>query len=160
MKHSLQVLLLCIVAVIIGCQDKVQQAYANVKGTVSFNGKPIEKGSITFAMEGRAPSTMDIVDGKFNGQAMVGSNKVSVSAKKKVAAAPKLSKDAQTQMEGYMKIKFKAAPGEFGGPPIDYDPSMVDYIPPEWGNKSTQMRVVEAGTTNDFPIEIKGTEKK
>ena len=140
---------------------------SSADGTVTFNAKPIEKGQITFAVEGRALSTMDIVGGKFAGEAMVGSNKVSVSAKKKVATPPwtksgavpaKVSaaaaRDAEAQIKGYMK--FKAGKGEFGGPPLDYDPTMVEYIPPEWGMHSTQLRTVEAGKTNEFEFDIKG----
>jgi hypothetical protein len=156
MNRPLGFLLFLILATVAGCHRGDQPTYANVKGTVTFNGKPIDKGQITFALEGRPPSTMDIVDGKYTGQAMVGSNKVSVSAKKKSATPPTLSKDAQTQINGYMQIKFKGEKGQFGGPPLDYDPAMVEYIPPEWGTQSTQMRVVEAGAANEFPIEIKG----
>jgi len=152
MNRSL-ILALLIPALVVGCQAE-KQIYANVKGAVTYNGRPIEKGEITFALEGRPPSTIDIVDGKFSGQAMVGLNKVSVSAKKKAATAPRLDKHAQTQIEGYMK--YKAAPGEFGGPPKDYDPTMVEYIPPEWNTDSRQMRVVEAGAANDFEFNIKG----
>ncbi len=155
MNRSLGFLLFLILATVVGCQKGDKQTYANVKGTVTFNRKPIEKGQITFALEGRPPSTMDIVDGKFSGQAMVGSNKVSVSARKKSANPPKLTKDAEAQIKGYQE-KFKAAPGEFGGPPADYDPTMVEYIPPEWGTQSTQMRVVETGAANEFQFDIKG----
>jgi hypothetical protein len=154
MNRPLGFLLFLVLATVVGCEKSDKQTYANVKGTVLFNSKPIEKGKITFALEGRPPSTMDIVDGKFAGQAMVGSNRISVSAKRKSATAPKLSKDAQTQIEGYMK--FRAEPGEFGGPPTDYDPTMVEYIPPEWGPASTQMRVVEVGAANEFEFDIKG----
>jgi hypothetical protein len=163
MKHLLGFFLFLLLATVLGCQRGDKQVYANVKGTVRFNGKPIEKGQIIFALEGRPPSTMDIVDGKFSGQAMVGSNKISVSAKKKVATAPQVKggaaavKDSQTQIQGYMK--FKGQPGEFGGPPIDYDPTMVEYIPAEWGVHSTQMRVVEAGAANEFEFDIKGPTK-
>src|SRR5207253_8224988 len=101
MKRPVGFLLFLIFATVVGCQRGDKPTYANVKGTVTFNGKPIEKGQITFALEGRPPSTMDLVDGKFAGQAMVGSNKVSVSAKKKSATPPKLTKDAQTQIKGY-----------------------------------------------------------
>jgi hypothetical protein len=162
MNRPLGILLFLILATVVGCQRGDKPSYANVKGTVTFNGKPIEKGQITFAMEGRPPSTMDIDDGKFNGQAMVGSNKVSVSAKKKVAVAPQIkggageAKHAQTQMKGYMEKQFKGAPGEFMGPPIDYDPTMVDYIPLEWGLQGKQTRVVEAGSANEFEFNIKG----
>jgi hypothetical protein len=144
-------LLFALIAAVAGCQDGEKLAYANVSGTVSYNGKPVEKGTITFAVEGRPPATMDITDGKFAGSAMVGQNKISISAKRK-GTAPKLTKDAETQIKGY-KDKLK---GEFGGPPIDYDPTMVEYIPPEWGQKSTNMRVVESGGKNEFQFDIKG----
>lgn len=146
-------LLFPLIAAVVGCQQGDKQAYADVSGTVKYNGQPIEKGQITFALEGRPPTAMDIVDGKFAGQAMVGSNKVSVSAKKKTATPPKMSKAAETQIKGYMEWKGK---GEFGGPPIDYDPTMVEYIPPEWGQQSKQIRVVEAGAANNFDFDIKG----
>src|SRR5262249_56971611 len=87
-------LLFLLLATAVGGGRGDQPSYANVKGTVKFNGKPIPKGQITFAMEGRPPSTMDIVDGEYSGQAMVGSNKVSVSAKKKSGTAPQLSAPA------------------------------------------------------------------
>jgi hypothetical protein len=88
---------------------------------------------------------------------MIGTNKVSVSALKK-GLTQKLDANAKAQIEGYMKYKVnKAEPGQFGGPPVDYDPSMTEYIPPEWGTNSTQMRVVEAGAANDFQLSIKGT---
>jgi len=152
------VLLPVAIAVVVGCDKGEKPKYANVSGTVTYNGAPIDKGQITFAPEGRPPSTMDIQDGKFNRQAMIGSNKIIVSAKKRSGSAPKLTKDAETQINGYkMYMKGK---GEFGGPPADYDPTMIDYIPPEWGSASTQMRVVESGSANDFKFEIKGSDKK
>ena len=143
-------------AAVLGCQKDDKLTYANVKGTVTFNGQPIEKGQITFASEGRPPTTMDITSGQFAGQAVVGSNKISVSAKKKSAAAAKLPKDAETQIKGY-KERMK---GDFGGGgSIDFDPSMVEYIPPEWGLDSKQMRVVESGAANEFQFDIKGSHK-
>ena len=151
-------LLFLLLATVVGCQRGDKLAYANVKGTVTFNGKPIEKGQITFAIEGRPPSTMDIVDGKFSGSAMVGQNRVMVSAKRKGTApiVAKGAKDADAQIKGYMDKKK----GEFGGPPMYYDPTMVDYIPQEWGMASRQTRVVEAGAGNKFEFDIKGAEKK
>jgi hypothetical protein len=155
MKRLFGFPLCLILATVVGCSKGDQPTYANIKGTVTYNGKPIEKGKITFEILGRPPQTMDIVGGEFNGQAMVGENKVSVSAKKKSSSGPKLSgpalKDAEAQIKGYTEKR----PGSFGGPPVDYDPSMVEYIPPEWGTNSTQKRVVEAGQTNQFEFSIK-----
>jgi len=160
MNHPLGLLLPLALVIAAGCQKGDGPSYANVTGKVTYNGQPLEKGQITFATDGRPPSTIDIIDGKFTGQAMVGSNKVSVSAKKKSATPPQVkggaaeARHAETQMKGYMKFKLKQ--GESGGPPVDFDPSMVDYIPPEWGAESKQMRVIEAGVTNEFNIDIKG----
>ena len=140
-----------ILLTVVGCGGGDKPQYANVKGKVTFNGKPIEKGQITFAMDGRAPSTMTIVDGEFNGQAMVGTNKISISAMKKTATAPSLPKAAQTQIKGYQKYKR-----EDQGTSSEYDASMVEYIPPEWGAQSKETRVIEAGTTNEIEIHIKG----
>jgi hypothetical protein len=148
--------LFLLLAPVLGCGSSEKQVYANVKGTVTFNGQPIEKGQITFSIEGKPPSSMDIIDGQFSGQALVGSNRITVSAKKKIADAPKLSGHAQTQIEGYQK-KFARSPGEGSGAVSAYDPTLVEYIPPEWGTHSAQMRVVEAGAANDFQFAIRSS---
>jgi hypothetical protein len=148
------IILFLILATVVGCGQGNKPKYANVKGKVTYNGNPIEKGQITFAVDGMPPSSMDIVDGAFNGQAMVGSNKVSISAKKRVANAPKLSEHAKTQIGGYQD-KFKREQGGAGSV-SQYDAAQVDYIPPEWGSQSTQKRVVESGVTNEFEFAIKG----
>jgi hypothetical protein len=155
MNRSLVIILLLLLATVVGCQQGVKPLYANVQGTVKHNGQLIEKGQITFAFEGHPPSTMDITDGKFAGQAMIGSNKIMVSAKKKSATAPKLPKSAETQIKGYMEKRK----GESGGPPMDYDPTMVEAIPADWNTDSKQMRVVESGAANDFQFDIKGNAK-
>jgi len=156
MNHSLGLLVLPpLLAALAGCQQGEKSNYANVSGTVTYNGQPIEKGQITFTADGRPPSTMDIADGKFNGQALIGSNKISVSAKRKTANATKLPKDAEAQLKGYKDwMKGKTDPS--GPAPGEVDPSMVEYIPPDWGTESKQMRVVEAGATNEFKFEITG----
>src|SRR5262245_826452 len=112
MNRPLGLLLVLVLATVVGCPKGERQVYANVRGTVTFNGKPLDKGLVIFEVAGRPPATIDVVDGKFAGQALVGSNKVSVSAKKRSGSAPALSKAAQTQMKGY-KEKFKH---EKGGP--------------------------------------------
>jgi hypothetical protein len=152
MNRPLGFILFLILATVVGCgQQQDKPTYANVKGRVTYNGKPIEKGNITFTVDGQPPTSMNIVDGAFNGQAMVGSNKVSVSAKKKSASAPKLSEQAQTQIQGYQKYKR-----EDKGTASEYDASMVEYIPPEWGAQSKEVRVVESRSTNEFEFNIKG----
>jgi hypothetical protein len=153
MNRPLGFLLILVLATVGGCSNAPK--YASVKGTVTFNGKPIEKGLITFALPGRPPSTMDIQEGKFNGQAMVGENKVSVSMMKRVANPPKVSKEAENMMKGY-QLRAKEAGGREDAGTVDYDPSMVEAIPPEWGMQGKQTRVVEAGLTNEFEFDIRG----
>lgn len=163
MNRPIGIFLFLLFATFLGCQKSAKNVYANISGTVTFNGQPIQKGLITFAVEGLPPTTLDITDGKFDGQAIVGSNKITVSARKKAATVPgakggaAAQKDADTQLKGYMK--FKAEAGQFGGPPKDYDPTMIEYIPPEWNQHSTQMRVVEAGAANEFKFDIKSDKK-
>jgi hypothetical protein len=147
-------MLFLVLATVFGCSKGDQPTYANVKGTVLYNGKPLDKGMITFELVGRPPQIMEIVGGEFNGQAMAGENKISVSAKKKSANAPKLPASAQAQISGYMKYKKNESGGS--GSPAEYDPSLVEYIPPEWGTESKQKRVVEAGVNNQFEFSIKG----
>jgi len=153
MNRPLLFLLVLMLATAAGCSQGDAPKYTNVKGKVKYNGKPIDKGSITFVIEGNPPSAMDIIDGEFTGQAMVGSNKISVSALKKSATGgAKLDAHAQAQVKGYMKYKREDA----GNNPINIDPSLVDYMPPEWGLNSKHRLVVEAGGSNDFTINIKG----
>ena len=152
MNRSIGFLTLVLVLVV-GCgQGDKPPAYANVSGTVNYNGKPIEKGKITFSTDGRPPSTTDIIDGKFTGQAMVGSNKIVISAMRKISGDKKLRPQAQVMVRGYTE-KMK---GQVGGAPIDYDPDAEDYIPKEWGQESNQIRVIEAGGSSNLAFEIKG----
>jgi hypothetical protein len=153
MNRPLAFILFLILATVVGCSGQANKpTYANVKGKVTYNGSPIEKGEISFLVDGQPPSTMKIDNGAFNGQAMVGPNRVSVSAWKKAETAPKLPPQAETQIKGYMKYKN----AKEGGPTGGYDATLVDYIPPEWGLQSKETRVVEAGSTNEFEFNIKG----
>ena len=155
MKRSLGFLVL---ATALGCgSGEKPLAFANVSGTATFDGVPIEKGEITFTIPGMPMSTMPIVDGKFFGSAMVGGNRIIVSAKKKSATVRKVSADEKAQVSGYME-KMKGS-GGFGSHAAGYDPNMVEYIPASWGPDSKQTRVVEAGKPNEYQFEIRGDGK-
>lgn len=138
---------------VVGCgKNDGAPAFANVSGTVTYNGKPLEKGIVTFSTDGRPPSAMDIVDGKFAGQAMVGSNKVAVAAFRKSSKERKIPATAAQQVKAYQAMNK----GGGGGKSEQFDPTMEDYIPVEWGRESKQMRVIEAGGANNFQFDIKG----
>jgi hypothetical protein len=132
--------------VVVGCGG--QHTYAKVKGTVTFNGKPVDKGEVVFTVEGKPAAVIDIVDGKYAGQAIVGSNRVSVSARKKSEKAMKLSPEVLAMKKAYIA----QGKGSEGG--SDY--AMVETIPPEWGSASKHVYVVEAGAPNEFDLNIKG----
>jgi len=140
------------IGVVVGCGKSGAPAYSNVSGTVMYNGKPIEKGQITFAADGRPPTVADIVDGKYTGQAMVGSNKVSISAFRKAAKQRQLPGTAEKQVKAYQAM-YKS-PG--ASMPEAADSSMEDYIPEDYGRTSKQIRVVENGAPNQFDFNIKG----
>jgi hypothetical protein len=141
--------LLFLLAPVVGCGDR--QTYANVKGTVMYNNKPLDKGEVTFTVEGRPAAVIEVTDGKFAGQALVGSNKVSVSARKKTATKRSFPKDAEDQRRVYRQ----QGKGNDAPPDSDYD-VVVDYIPPEWGSASKHTYVVETGAANEFNLNIKG----
>lgn len=134
---------------LLGCAQENKPSFANVSGTVTYNGQPIGKGQITFSNDGRPPTVADIVDGKYTGQAMIGSNKVTISAFRKAAKERVLPPQVQEQVRVYTAMN-KGQTGEA------FDLSMEDYIPDEWGKKTTQVRVVEAGAPNTFDFIIKG----
>jgi major membrane immunogen (membrane-anchored lipoprotein) len=86
-------LFLLLSVLLIGCgkgDDTVE-----VSGTVNYEGKPLEKGSIQFSpVDGKtATSGGDIIDGKYSFKSYLGNMKVSISApkvvgKKKVYETP------------------------------------------------------------------------
>lgn len=138
-----------------GCGNKGDApAYANVSGTVTYNSKPLDKGQITFTTDGRPPTMIDIVDGKFAGQAMIGSNKIQVAAYRKAAKERSIPDSAKSQYKAYQAMN-KGGGGGTGASEAT-DPSQEDYIPADWGRESKQVRVVEAGSKNEFQFDIKG----
>src|SRR5262245_8655413 len=137
---------------VVGCTKDPAPSFANVSGTVTYNGKPLEKGQITFSTDGRPPTMMEIVDGKFSGQAMIGSNKVQVAAFRKGAKERAIPESAKKQVEAYRAMN-KGGGGEKSEA---FDPTMEDYIPAEWGRDSKQIRVIEANGQNKFEFDIKG----
>jgi hypothetical protein len=142
-------LLLLVLAPVVGCGGD-RNTYANVKGTVMFNDKPLDKGNVIFTVEGKPPSVIDVIDGKFAGQAIVGSNKVSVSATRKSTTKRVYPKEAEDQRKAYKKQ------GKAGDNAEDSDYQVVELIPPDWGSESKHTYAVETGAANEFNLTIKG----
>jgi hypothetical protein len=153
MYHLARFTALAVAIGLVGCgKNDGAPDFANVSGTVTYNSKPLDKGQITFSTDGRPPTAMDVVDGKFAGRAMVGSNKVAVAAFKKSSTERKLPETAKKQYAAYQAMNKSGG----GGNEVMFDPGMEDYIPDEWGKESKQFRVIEAGGANNFQFEIKG----
>jgi len=154
MKQPLRFLLFVFVALatVVGCGG-AKKTYAKVKGTVTFNGKPLDKGEIYFTLPGKTATFMEVVDGKFSGQALVGPNTVSLSIKKKTGIAPKLPPNAQLQAQAY---RAKGVDKGGADPKAMIDSTVVDLVPPEWGASSKQVREVEIGAANEFEFSLTG----
>ena len=124
-----------------GCSDGVPKLNkTNVSGKVTLNGKPIDQGVITFSLGGEPPSTIDIRNGQYAGQAAVGSNKVTISSKR-----PTAGKTGNPDMERRMKAQGQTPEEEI--------------VPAAYNKDSKEMRVVEQGGANQFDFDIKGDAK-
>jgi hypothetical protein len=68
----------------IGCgQGRSQAVRVPVRGEVLLDGKPLPRGRISFnAMNGEPPATMQIQNGSYAGPAIVGRNRVMITASK------------------------------------------------------------------------------
>jgi hypothetical protein len=140
-----------------GCDGNKGPVYTNVSGTITVNGKPLDKGTITFTSDGRPPTQAEIVDGKYAGQAIVGANKVAISARRKAAAAKAMNPQAKAMMDAQLKgYAEKGPPGSGGGGmPIDSPLDEQETLPAEWNTASKHVREVAAGAQNAFDFDIK-----
>jgi hypothetical protein len=133
--------LLCLAAVGCGGRDR-PPAYATVSGTVTLDGKPMPDGKIIFTTDGRPPTILDVVDGKYTGQAMTGTNKIQITRMRPASSvSQRLPPEAQT--------RIRAREG-------NHDP-LEETIPAEWNSKSTQTRVIEPGAPNVLDFIVKTT---
>lgn len=115
-------------------------AYVSVSGTVTLDGKPLPDGQIMFTTDGRPPAILDILDGKYTGQAMVGNNKIQITRMRDSAkVTDRLPPEAQT------RIRARG----------DGTPAQEETIPAAWNSKSDQVRVIAAGAENKFDFDIR-----
>src|SRR5688500_8553045 len=76
-------LLMITVAALCGCSSNQAPTPVPVQGTVYLDGKYMPEGDITFVGEaGRAPETLPIKDGKFEGPVAPGKVRVEIRANK------------------------------------------------------------------------------
>jgi hypothetical protein len=113
---------------LVGCGDKqvAEAPRAKVSGKITLNGKPVTTGRIIFDLgNGQPPGSFDILDGSYEGLAMIGKNRVVINATRKVS----------------MKEKMKM--------------TEENMIPPRYNSASEITREVVAGQPNEFNFDLK-----
>jgi hypothetical protein len=107
--------------VFVGCGKKVEgPKIAEVKGKVTLDGAPLASGKIVFDEGPSVPATeLDIKDGAYSGQVLVGSKTIRIFSYKTVPQKGPM-KD-QTMLENILPAKYNTASKEVrevkeGGP--------------------------------------------
>lgn len=118
-----------------GCEKKRQEVKrVRVSGKVTLDGKELQTGTIVFDPEnGEPPAVMNILDGRYEGLAPVGKNRVRLSAITKMSMKEKMG---------------------FDGPGYD-TPVEVNALPPRYGEKSEIFREVTETGPNEFNFDTK-----
>ena len=111
------------VAGVSGCGGPSPPVTAPVSGTVSYDGKPIADGSITFAaVDGScAPSVLQIAEGRYEGRVVVGEKRIEIRAMR------------QAERTG------SAATGPGG----DEGPVLENFIPAAYNDASQLTRTID-----------------
>jgi hypothetical protein len=112
---------------IAGCGPSGPKTY-EVTGTVTYDGKPVEKGEIIFhATDGKGSADVgQIVDGKYTLQATDGPKRVEITATR-----------------------------ESSKPAPDGLPNYESYIPKQYNNESTLTAEVKPSGENTFSFDLK-----
>ena len=126
--------LLLAVTALIGCEKKrTDVVRARVTGKVTLDGKVLDTGTVTFeSTTGEAPGVCNILDGKYEGMAAVGKNKVRLSAFRKISMKEKMKMDG---------------PG--------YDQMVEENLLPAKYNDGNLVREVIADGPNNFDFDLK-----
>lgn len=126
---------LFVAATLCGCNKPVKDAKrVKISGRVTLDDKALETGSVSFdPQNGEAPAVMNILDGKYEGMAAVGKNRVMITSIKKVSMKEKMKMDG---------------PG--------YDTQVEENaLPPRYNEKSEITREVSAEGPNEFNFDTK-----
>jgi hypothetical protein len=106
-----------------GCSGPSQPITVPVSGTVSYDGKPIADGSITFAaVDGScAPNVLQITEGRYEGRVVVGGKRIEIRAMRRVERTG------------------SAATGPGG----DEGPTLENFIPAAYNDASELTKTIE-----------------
>ncbi len=124
----LPLLLLFSVLFASGC--KSGDGKVDVSGTVTFNGKPVEEGTVQFVHTADTADTVTITNGKYATRIPPGSKKIAVHGYRKTG---ELLRDPTDKQSGY--------------------PVVSNYIPAKFNDQSELTAEVSAsGGTHDFNL--------
>jgi hypothetical protein len=121
------------VAVLAGCGSA--DGRVEVSGAVTFNGKPVDYGSIQFVSSDTDADTVVITDGKYTARLTPGKKKVVIQGFKKVGVDYRDPADKSTAFDV-----------------LDH------YLPPEF-NTQTKLTADVTGPRGDLNFELTGKEK-
>lgn len=109
MSRPLIALTFLAVLSIVGCGGSAKKkiSQAPVRGVVYVAGKPVAEGKITLGVPGESPVILPIKDGVFEGNALVGTNRIEIRAFKE---GPPMTTDPTRA-----KTKVNFLPEKFGG---------------------------------------------
>ena len=112
-----------------GCGQATYQKppVAEVKGTVTVDGRPLPQGEIAFSIAGQPPLTLPVTNGAYTGDGYVGQTRVEVSAWQD---GPPLATNPQ-------------------GPPMK-----LNTIAPRYNYQSQLSAVVASGIPNEFSFVV------
>ena len=110
-----------------------ENARAQVSGAITFDKQPLKTGNIVFDPgDGTPPTSLDILDGKYEGRAPVGHSLVRISSYVKISMKEKMKRDGP----GYDAL------------------SEENVLPPRYNMKSDIKREVVAEGPNVFNFDV------
>ncbi len=147
-RYSLMVL---VAGLLIGCGDSGHEETASVTGTVTLEGTPVTKGSITFYPPKGRPAMGSIQsDGTYSlttfdqdDGALLGNHRVTITAKETVGGPP-----TPASLEDEIKQAGKTSPQSLA--------KVVWLVPQEYSNRKTsklEAEVVSGSNTHDFNLD-------
>ena len=126
--------------ILLGCGGKSSgPAIAAVKGKVTLDGAPLASGKIVFeeATPGMPAAELDIIDGAYSGEVLVGSKTVRISS----------YKDKDATLAG----SPKSAPKNAGTTSMT---AQVNTLPAKYNTASKETREVKVGGPNEFDFTV------
>ena len=133
MQLGVPKVLLILCMFLVGCDGKDRPVA--VQGEVTLDGKPLEKGKISFITPGQVPEQIDIQAGAYSGKVKAGKRRVEIGAYRPYQIPPEVPESMRPLMKG----------GE------------ENYLPDVYHTNSTLEADVTSGGKNKFDFKLSST---